>query len=187
MRNIAFQSTRKWLKTIFANQFNNELKRICSPHLCKWKFSFVNNCFLSKCKNCFAFSKNVETGPWSLDLKNVMLCAIWNHLHNLRNVKNALGKLLPLVKFQAKASNFTKSNTPPWVFITFFKLYKWYQIAQRISNIQCFQKSFFQWLFILRNGFRIILHVPRINPITHSVLKMVKYTLKILQRLLLDS
>ena len=26
----------------------------------------------------------------------------------------------------------TKTNTPPWVFFTFFKLYKWYQIAQRI-------------------------------------------------------
>ena len=24
-------------------------------------------------------------------------------------------------------------NTPPWVFFTFFELYKWYQIAQRIT------------------------------------------------------
>ena len=29
---------------------------------------------------------------------------------------------------------FTKINTPPWVFITFFELHKWYQIAQRISD-----------------------------------------------------
>ena len=35
-----------------------------------------------------------------------------------------------LVKLQAKAYNFTKSNTPPWVFFTFFKLYEWYQIVQ---------------------------------------------------------
>ena len=28
--------------------------------------------------------------------------------------------------------NFSKSNTPPWVFFTFFKLYKWYQTAQHI-------------------------------------------------------
>ena len=35
------------------------------------------------------------------------------------------------IKLQAKACcNFTKSNTPPWVFFTAFKLYKWYQIAQ---------------------------------------------------------
>ena len=25
-------------------------------------------------------------------------------------------------------------STPPWVLFTFFKLYKWYQIAQRIAN-----------------------------------------------------
>ena len=36
---------------------------------------------------------------------------------------------------------FTKSNTPPCVFFTFFKLYKWYEIAQRTTytceTIQC--------------------------------------------------
>ena len=30
----------------------------------------------------------------------------------------------------ALASNFTKSNTPAWIFLTFFKLYKSYQIVQ---------------------------------------------------------
>ena len=35
----------------------------------------------------------------------------------------------------AEACNFTKSNSPPWVFFTFFfKLYKWYQIAQSITQ-----------------------------------------------------
>ena len=29
-----------------------------------------------------------------------------------------------------------KSNTPPWVFFTFFKLYKWYQITQSIAYEQ---------------------------------------------------
>ena len=29
-----------------------------------------------------------------------------------------------------KICNFTESNIPPWVFLTFFKLQKWYQIAQ---------------------------------------------------------
>ena len=33
------------------------------------------------------------------------------------------------------AYNITKSITLPLVFFTFFKLYKWYQIAQRISFI----------------------------------------------------
>ena len=30
---------------------------------------------------------------------------------------------------------FTKINTPPWVFFTFFKSYKWYQIAKGITYI----------------------------------------------------
>ena len=34
------------------------------------------------------------------------------------------------VKLQASACNFTKSNTPPWVFFTFLKLSKLYQIAE---------------------------------------------------------
>ena len=42
-----------------------------------------------------------------------MLCAIWYHLCNLRNVKNTHGGALLL------ACNFTKSNTPPWVFSRF--------------------------------------------------------------------
>ena len=29
--------------------------------------------------------------------------------------------------------NFTKINTPPWVFFTFFELYKWHQITQRTT------------------------------------------------------
>ena len=64
---------------------------------------------------------------------NVVRCAIWYHLYSLKNVKNTHGGMLILVTLQAKASNFTKINTPPWVFFTFFKLYKWYQIAQRIT------------------------------------------------------
>ena len=60
---------------------------------------------------------------------NVMHCAIWYHLYNLKNIKNTHGGVLILVKLQAKI------NTPSWVFFTFFKLYKWYQIAQRTTNI----------------------------------------------------
>ena len=43
------------------------------------------------------------------------------------------GGVLFLVKLQASACNFTKSNNPPWVFFTFLKLCKWYQIAQRTT------------------------------------------------------
>ena len=59
----------------------------------------------------------------------MMLCAIWYHLNNLKNVKKTYGEVLLLVKLQTLACNFTKNSTPPWVFFTFFKLRKWYQIA----------------------------------------------------------
>ena len=60
-----------------------------------------------------------------------MLFAIWCHLYNLKSVKITHGRVLLLVKLEALACSFTKSNTPPWVFFTFFKLCKWYQIAQQ--------------------------------------------------------
>ena len=66
-------------------------------------------------------------------LKHVMRCAIWYHLYNLKNVKNTHGEVLNLVKFQAKACNFTKINTHPWVFFTFLKFCERYQIAQCIT------------------------------------------------------
>ena len=46
--------------------------------------------------------------------------------------------LVPFVQVEAEDCNFTKRNTPPWVFSTFFKLYKWYQIAQSITCIFMF-------------------------------------------------
>ena len=51
---------------------------------------------------------------------------IWYYLYNLKNVENTHGGVLILVKLQAKTGNFTKINTPSWVFFTSFKLYKWY-------------------------------------------------------------
>ena len=60
----------------------------------------------------------------------LMLCMIWYHLHNLKNLKNIHGGVLLFAKLQALACNFTISKTPPWVFFTFFTLYKWYQIMQ---------------------------------------------------------
>ena len=55
-----------------------------------------------------------------------MCCTIWYYLYNLKNVKITHGGVLILEKLYAK------SNTSPWVFFSFFKLYKWYEIAQSI-------------------------------------------------------
>ena len=60
-----------------------------------------------------------------LNMVHVMRCTIWYHLYNLKNMENIHGGVLLLVKLQASC-NFTKGNTPPWIFFTFFKLYKWY-------------------------------------------------------------
>ena len=49
----------------------------------------------------------------------VVRYANWYHLYNLKNVNNPHGGVLILVKLQASACNFTKINTPPWVFSHF--------------------------------------------------------------------
>ena len=67
------------------------------------------------------------------EIEYVVRCAISYHLYNLKNVKNTHGGVLILVNLQAEAYNFTKINTPSWLFFTFFKLYKWHQIAQCIT------------------------------------------------------
>ena len=63
---------------------------------------------------------------FTISIIYVVRWAIWYYLFNLKNVKNTHGGVLMLVKF-------TKINTPPWVFFTFFELYKWYQIEQRTT------------------------------------------------------
>ena len=60
----------------------------------------------------------------------------------------ALRDLLLFVQFKKRekhpwrsvnfSNNFTKINTPPWVFFTFLKLYRWYQIVQNITNVHSF-------------------------------------------------
>ena len=50
------------------------------------------------------------------------ICIICTILQNY--YKNTHGGVLLSVKLQAKS---------PWVFFKFFKLYKWYQIAQSIT------------------------------------------------------
>ena len=53
-----------------------------------------------------------------------------------KNVKNTHGGELLLVKLQASTCNFTERNIHSWVFSTFFKLSKQYQIAKSISYFQ---------------------------------------------------
>ena len=51
----------------------------------------------------------------------VMFCATWYHLYNLKKHEKLPWRNVTF----SKVAGFTKSNSPPWVFFTFFKLYKW--------------------------------------------------------------
>ena len=42
--------------------------------------------------------------------------------------------MLLSVKLQAEVCNFTKSDIPPWVFFTFYKLHEWYQNTQSVKG-----------------------------------------------------
>ena len=75
----------------------------------------------------------------SYEYSNMMRCAIWYYLYNLKNVKNT----------HQLACNFTKINTPPWVFFTFFKLYKSYQIVQSTTNMMHSLNYIFLKLFLI--------------------------------------
>ena len=50
-------------------------------------------------------------------------------------MRNIHGGVILLIKLQAKTCNFTKSINPPWVFLKFLTLYKWYQIVQSIIYV----------------------------------------------------
>ena len=94
-------------------------------------------------KSCIIFG-SFKLQAWNTSLyfmlilmiKYVMRCAIWYHLYNLKNVKNTHGGVLILVKLQASADNFTKINTPPWVFFTFVQMHvcMFVQIVQMVPN-----------------------------------------------------
>ena len=81
--------------------------------------------------NLFPLMKDSDIAGYAGDnIPYEMLCAIWHHLYNLKNVKNTHGGLLLLLlDCQTLVWNLTKINTPPWVFFTLFRLYKWNQIA----------------------------------------------------------
>ena len=52
-----------------------------------------------------------------------------------------LDEILVSLKVKLQALALLRSNTTPWVFFTFLKLYKWYQIAQNITDVDCLDKE----------------------------------------------
>ena len=93
----------------------------------------------------YASAINFYYKPFSLHVSqlnvthlNVKAWNIWDALHDFvpfaqfKKRENSHEGVL-LLKLQNKACNFTKNNSPPWVFFTFFKLHKRYQITQSIT------------------------------------------------------
>ena len=79
-----------------------------------------------------------------------MRWAIWYHLYNLKNVKSThVGVLL------LEACKFTNSSHPPWAFFMFFKLYKCYQIMQRIAYMTDDDKLYF-WMCNWRQNKKVL-------------------------------
>ena len=108
----------------------------------------------------------------------MMLCAIFHHLHYVKNLKNNHGGVLLLVKLEAEACNFAKSNIPPWVFFKFFKLYKWYQIAQFITS------SLF-WFYVFLDGvIPYFLLLPWSHPTKYLIFLLLWYNYNIYCRLM---
>ena len=96
-----------------------------------------------------------------------MLCSIWYHLYNLRNVKNIQGGVLLLVKLEALGCNFTKSNNSPWMFFAFLKLYKWrHHIAQRITNDVPLEKLYYFCLTFVISIKALVKRESVINKVT---------------------
>ena len=103
--NVNYDEIKQSLKPVWAMQSRMYVR-------CKVHKNFVDN--------CSSFQPMCDA-----------LCDLC-HLYNLKKTIKKPMEVLLLVKLQASTRNFTKSNTPPWVFFTFSKLYKWYQIAQNV-------------------------------------------------------
>ena len=73
-----------------------------------------------------AVNETMVWSEWTSGQRPVMFCAICYHLYNFKNVKTTLGGVLLLVTTLLKVTLLHEC------FSRFFKLYKLYQIAQRI-------------------------------------------------------
>ena len=107
-------------------------------------FVFVRVMFDKQYKSCF---------PLILVIKLIIILC-----QKGVDTSDALRNLVLFVQFKkrekhprksvtfAEVCNFTKSNTPPCVVFTFFKLYKWYQITHSVSYYCCILKLFSEYI-----------------------------------------
>lgn len=103
--------------------------------------SAAASCEVSRGWFIFFQQKTLYFVTWPCDSisKSLFMINIFDALRDtvtfvqFRKRENLHGKVLLSVKSQAGAYKFTKSNTPPWVFSTFLRLFECCQIAQSIT------------------------------------------------------
>ena len=81
-----------------------------------------------------------------------------------KRICGTLRDLVPFVQFTKRENTHggVRTNTPPWLFFTFFKLYKWYQIAQRVTYRQLGLSEGYiiaLWAVALCNNYHIMKHL----------------------------
>ena len=77
--------------------------------------------------------KELETNTVSANL-NLELLKIWDPSRDF--VPFVQSKKRENTHGETSTCNFTKSNSLPWVFFTFFKFHEWYRIARSITSNQ---------------------------------------------------
>ena len=130
---LTYETKYSWMDQV---KFVKAFKKIYLVHSrIAWPIWALNKAFPPVTKQNMKFSTNISledvaksTNPrfptekvfgWlSTICDGLRICY---HFYNLKNMKNTHIGLLLLVKLQALVCNFTKNNTPPWVFCTFFK------------------------------------------------------------------
>ena len=114
---------------------------------------------VSTCTLCDSWKKEMETNKQSFT-------------SSLNHICGALRDLVPFAQFKNREKhpwwsvnfskvNFAKINTPPWVFFTFFKSYKWYQIAQRTTFVIHIYQGFSLHLVIVFMSLTFVNYFPR--------------------------
>ena len=100
-------------------------------------------CSDPKASPIFLINWNICSSLWFYLF--IMFFAILYYFYNLKYMKNT----------QVSACNFTKSNTSPWAYFTFCKLYNWCQIVQSVSFV-----FIFYLIFIIRCTWIYKLYLP---------------------------
>ena len=101
------------------------LNKVCS---CGGTVNYRRNFFYSYLENNVVMTPNAAASIFTITVKeatskisepghcpfkvfiNLVLCAIWYHLYNLKHVKNIHGEVLLLVKLQAQAFNYNYAS-----------------------------------------------------------------------------